>query len=144
MYSLYNGGEKMWYLIGLIPGVITGVVTVWSYYTSTKYSVKDMNINENITIFRLWVKRIMVFGAFIVSTFLVGPSLFYMYSFRFAQEGKGALWSWALSMTLFALIASIANVLQNTKVWKTTLISYLIFTFAFGWLIPLLYNWFAV
>ena len=134
----------MWYLIGLISGIIAGITMFWAYSTSMKYSEKDMNISENIRKFRLWVKRVMVFGGFIISTFFAGPFLLYMYSFRFAREGKGALWSWALSMTIFALIVYIVNVLQNIKVWKTTLISIIVFAFSFGWLIPLLYNWFAV
>ena len=130
----------MIYLIGALSGAISGVAMALIVPISLKLDEKNMKFSK----FGLWEKRIYVAVGFIVTTFLLGPFLSYMYSLRFASDGTDALWNHAFSTTIPALAIigiSIRAYKKYWKYWKTYLLYILIFLFGLGWFLPLLYNW---
>ena len=140
----------MTYLIGLIPGAVAGIAI--ALLTS-----KAMKLSEEIKWMKGEIKAYPVILFFIV-TFLFGPALTFVYSIKFEREGPSAFWYYAVSNTVnvsFMIVISYwinkkwgkyirkkTGSWINKKIWRESLISFLIFIFALIWLLPLLYNWF--
>ncbi len=137
----------MWYLIGLISGVIAGIAMFWFIPIGMKDFEKYMKFSR----FSSREFKFYIFSGFVVLTFLFGPIVSYMYSIRIIREGQGAFLEHAILITVTTLTLFFTSFLYNIKdakniiktIWKGILIFYLIFAFSFGWLIPILYKWFA-
>jgi hypothetical protein len=139
----------MWYLIGLISGVVAGIAMFWIIPLAKKDTEKYMKFGK----FSAGEMKFFTITGFIVSTFLIGPFMSYMYSRRLTYEGQEAFWEHATFITVitvsllgFFLISFFYNIRNKENIiksWKSILIIYLVFAFSFGWLIPILYKWFA-
>lgn len=137
----------MWYLIGLVSGVIAGITMFWFIPIGMKDVEKDMKFSR----FGSREIKFYIFSGFIVFIFLLGPFISYMYLRRVISEGQGAFFDHAIFITVILFLNPLLfmYIIKNAKniiitSWKSMLIVYLVFVFSFGWLIPLLYSWFAV
>jgi hypothetical protein len=137
----------MWYLIGLVSGFVVYITILWLNPFPWKDIEKDMKFSK----FSSREIKFYVFSGFIVFTFLFGPFISYSYLRRITYEGQEAFLDHAIFMTVFVLMWFFISFLYNRKdakniiitSWKSILIIYLVFAFSFGWLIPILYKWFA-
>ena len=120
------------YLIGILPGAIAGTALAWMFLKNEGYYFDER------------VRKLLTIGGVLSCTFIIGPLISYMYSFRFEREGADALWGHGWITTLPALIIYILVLLADRTGWKTYIPHGLLFIFALGWLLPIIYNWLAV
>lgn len=120
------------YLIGILPGVIAGIGLAWMFRTHEGYYFEGR------------VRKLLTIGGVLSCTFVFGPLISYMYSFRFEREGADALWGHGLTTTVPIVILYILALLADRTGWKIYIPQVLVVIFALGWLLPFLYNWLVV
>lgn len=138
----------MTYLIGLIPGAIAGIAIALLVS-------KSMKIDKEVRWIKSEIKTYPII-LFLVVTFLIGPALSFLYSWKFKTDGTDAFRYYSLSNTfnlfLFMVIIYVVNRKWgnyiykktgswiNKEIWKEALITWLIFVLALIWLLPLIFN----